>query len=59
MAPSTCSHRPSASHRSAMASRSSTDPVLIVPTVATTASGSMPAARSAATAAASASTSIV
>ena len=42
-----------------MAGRSSTEPVLIVPTVATTASGSTPTDRSAATAAARASTSMV
>ena len=48
MAPSTWSHSPSASARSAMASRSSTEPVLMVPADATTASGSTPADRSAA-----------
>ena len=54
-APSTWNHSPSARHSAASAASGSTLPVLVVPEVATTQNGRHPAARSAATAAATSS----
>ena len=58
IAASTCSHRPSRRHTSAMAGTGSKAVVEVVPAVAQTKNGRRPAARSSATAAASASGSI-
>ena len=54
-APSTWNHSPSVRHRAARPASGSTLPVLVVPEVATTQNGRSPAARSAATAAATSS----